>query len=260
MQTTKPLLGRRVLVTRAAGQAKALSSKLQVLGATTIEVPTIEIEPPTNTDQLDSAIKNLGNYDWIIFTSVNGVDFFSRRMACVQAHISVLNSVRVAAIGSATAAALERAGRKADYIPAEFLSERIALGLGNLQGKRILLPRADIASEKLPLLLRSRGATVDEVTAYTTVPPRELSSEELRKTIEAGVDIVTFTSPSTVSNFSHALGEVEARKFLGHVRVACIGPVTLEAARKIGINVNVVANPHTIDALVEAIVDDIRKL
>jgi len=262
MQTTKkPLLGKRIVVTRAARQAAILSKKLQDLGATTLEIPTIEIKPPSSTDPIDHAIRNLGNYDWIIFTSVHGVEWFMSRMAILKADLAVLDSVRVAAIGSATSATLEHFGRSPDYVPDEFLSERIVRGLGDLQGKKILLPRADIASKKLPLLLRDRGATVVEVTAYRTASPDELNSEKLRMTFRAGrVDIVTFTSPSTLCNFVQAFGDVDVGKYLNNVRVACIGPVTFEAAKQAGIDVNVVANPHTIDALVEAIVDDIRNL
>ncbi|HMK83332.1 MAG TPA: uroporphyrinogen-III synthase [Candidatus Bathyarchaeia archaeon] len=259
--TTKPLLGKRIVVTRAARQAAILSKKLQDLGATTLEIPTIEIKPPSSTDPIDHAIRNLGNYDWIIFTSVHGVEWFMSRMAILKADLAVLDSVRVAAIGSATSATLERFGRSPDYVPDEFLSERIVRGLGDLQGKKILLPRADIASKKLPLLLRDRGATVVEVTAYRTASPDELNSEKLRMAFRAGrVDIVTFTSPSTLCNFVQAFGDVDVGKYLNNVRVACIGPVTFEAAKQAGIDVNVVANPHTIDALVEAIVDDIRNL
>jgi len=262
MQTTmKPLLGKRIVVTRAAKQAAILSKKLQDLGATTLEIPTIEIKPPPSTDQIDYAIKNLGNYDWIIFTSVHGVESFMSRMAVLQVDLAVLDSVRVAAIGSATSAAIERFRRSPDYVPDEFLSEHIVRVLGDLQGKRILLPRADIASKKLPLLLRDRGATVVEVTAYSTASPNELNSEKLKTAFKTrGVDIVTFTSPSTVYNFVQAFGDVKVGKYLNTVRVACIGPVTFEAAKKVGIDVNVVANPHTIDALVEAIVDDVGNL
>lgn len=260
MQTSeKPLSGRRIVVTRAARQAASLSRKLQDLGATTIEIPTIEIKPPSGTDQIDNAIQNIRIYDWIIFTSVHGVESFIGRMAALQVHISILDDLKIAAIGSATSTALQQAGRKPDYVPAEFLSERIAIGLGEVRGKRVLLPRANIATKRLPLLLREQGAIVDEVTAYKTVLPLGLNSEKLKGAIETGVDIVTFTSPSTVHNFAHALGD-EVGKLLSNVRVACIGPVTCEAARKIGIDVNVVASPHTIDALVEAIVDDIRNL
>ena len=234
--------------------------KLQNLGATTVEIPTIVIEPPSETIQIDNSIRNLSKYDWVIFTSVHGVEFFLQRMSALRTPTSALRSVRIAAIGSATAEPLERVGRRPDYIPPEFLSEQIANGLGDLQGIRILLPRADIASKKLPLQLRDRGALVEEIVAYKTVRPRELDYARLMHTIETGIDIATFTSPSTVHNFAAALGNAEAGKFLRNVRVACIGPVTSEAARKVGMDVHIVANPHTVDALVEAIVNDIRNL
>ena len=258
--TTMPLSGKRILVTRSAGQAMSLSKKLRYLGAITIEIPTIEIRPPPDTDPIDDSIRNLSGYDWIIFTSVHAVEFFFRRMGILQVPVSALGLLRIAAIGSATSSAIERAGRKPDYVPSDFLSERIAIGLGELRGKRVLLPRADIASKNLPLLLRDKGASVDEIVAYETVPPRELNFDRLRVVLNSGVDIVTFTSPSTVRNFANAVGHADVGRFLSNARVVCIGPVTAEAARDLGINVNVVARPHTIDALVEAIVSDIRNL
>lgn len=258
--TMKILTGRRILVTRATGQAGSLSRKLQALGATAIEIPTIEIKSPPSSEEIDNAIKNLGNYDWIIFTSVHGVEFFIRRMVVLQVDTSILNGLKIAAIGSATSAALQRVGRSPDYIPDEFLSERIAPGLGELHGKRILLPRADIASKKLPLLLINAGAIVDEVIAYRTTIPNQLNSEKLKAAFKDGVDMVTFTSPSTVRNFVEVLADVDVGKYLSNVRVACIGPVTFESARKAGIEVQVVANRHTIDGLVEAIENDIRNL
>jgi len=258
--TTMPLSGMRVIVTRSADQAISLSNKLQNLGATTIEIPMIEIMPPSDTDSIDRSIRNLSKYDWIIFTSIHGVDFFLRRMAILQIPTSCLSSVRIAAIGPATAAAVHSIGRGPDYVPSKFLSESIAAGLGDLQGKRVLLPRANIASKNLPLLLRDKGALVDEVVAYQTVVPRELKRDRVKAILESGVDIVIFTSPSTVRNFVNALGHLSVTKELSNVRIVCIGPVTAEAARQLGMVVGVVANPHTVDALVESIVSDIRKL
>ena len=258
--TTMPLTGIRIIVTRSADQATILAKKLQTLGATTIEIPTIENKPPPDTDPIDRSIRNLSNYDWIIFTSVHAVEFFLRRMSMLHVPVSALSLVRIAAIGSATSAAIERAGKKPDYVPSEFLSERIALGLGNLRGRHVLLPRADIASKKLPLLLRGNGASVDEIVAYETIPPRELNSDRLSGVFNSGVDILTFTSPSTVRNFANAIGDANLGRLMGNVKVACIGPVTAEAARDLGINVTVVESPHTISALVEAIVSDIRNL
>jgi len=254
--TTMPLSGMRVIVTRSADQATILSKKLQNLGATTIEIPMIEVLPPSDTKPIDSSIWNLSKYDWIIFTSVHGVEFFLQRMAMLQIPASCLSCVKIAAIGPATSAAIQSIGRSPDYVPPEFLSESIATGLGTLQGKRILLPRADIASKKLPLQLRAKGALVDEVVAYQTVAPRELKGDRLKTVLQSGVNMVIFTSPSTVRNFANALGHVSVRKDLSNARIACIGPVTAEAAKQLGMDVNVIANPHTIDALVEAIASD----
>jgi len=254
--TTMPLSGIRVIVTRSADQATVLSKKLRNLGATTIELPMIEVMPPSDNEPIDSSIRNLGKYDWVIFTSVHGVEFFLQRMAMLQIPASGLSCVKIAAIGPATSAAIQRIGRTPDYVPLEFLSESIATGLGNIEGKCILLPRADIASKKLPVQLRDKGASVDEVVAYRTVIPRELNGARLRMVLESGINMVIFTSPSTVRNFANVLGYVSVRKDLSNARIACIGPVTAEAAKQLGIDVNVIANPHTIDALVEAIASD----
>lgn len=219
----------------------------------------IEVTPPHDTEPIDNSIRNLSTYDWVIFTSVNGVKFFLQRMAVLNISTSYLNYVRIAAIGPVTSAAIQRIGRNPDYVPSEFLSESMARGLGALHGKRILLPRANIASKKLPVQLRDKGASVDEVVAYQTVVPRELDGDRLKTVLESGVDMIIFTSPSTVRNFINALGHVRGMKDLINVRIACIGPVTAEAAKQLGMDVNVIANPHTIDALVEAIASD-RKL
>ncbi len=260
MQATslKPLSGVKILVTRPILQAPTLSEKLRQLGATTIELPTIEIVPAEDTSGLDRAVRSLSEYDWVIFTSVHGVQFFMKRMAELKVAPETLKKVKTAAIGPATAAALERAVKKPDYIPNEYLSSKIAEGLGDVKEKRILLPRADIASKKLPVLLRERGALVDEVVAYRTIIPRDLTPERLKSVIARGVDLVTFTSPSTVRNLARVLGGHELKRFLGKVKVACIGPVTVEATKELGIGVDIVAETHTIDALVEAIVHENR--
>jgi uroporphyrinogen III methyltransferase/synthase len=255
-----PLLGMRIMVTRPADQAVILSEKLRKLGAIAMEIPMIEITGPSDTDSIDSSIRNLSRYDWVIFTSVHGVEFFLRRMAVLHIPISRLSTVRIAAIGPATSAAVESTVRSPDYVPSKFLSESIAAGLGELHGKRVLLPRADIASKKLPMLLRDKGASVDEVVAYRTVVPRELDADRLKMLLASGVDLIIFTSPSTVRNFANALGEKNVTKDLSDVKIACIGPVTAAAARQLGMDVDVVASPHTIDGLVEVIVSDARNL
>jgi uroporphyrinogen III methyltransferase/synthase len=253
----KPLNGMRILITRPKHQAEAFSEKLRALGATTIELPTIEIAHPTDTRQLDDAVQRLKDYRWIVFTSVHGAQFFLGRFAALGVPLSALEGVRIAAIGPATANALNEAGVRPDHVPGEFLSEKIVLGLGDVHGQRILLPRADIASRKLPDLLRKRGALVDDVVAYRTLIPGDLTPETVKAIFEHGVDVVTFTSPSTITNLAQVLGGEELKKLLQRTRVACIGPVTLEAAKGLGIDAEVVAMTHTIDALVEAIVSEI---
>jgi uroporphyrinogen III methyltransferase/synthase len=166
--------------------------------------------------------------------------------------------VKIAAIGSATADFLEKSAKKPDFVPEEFLSERIVAGLGEVKGKRILLPRADIASRNLPMALTRNGAIVEEVVAYETITPKDLSLDRLKLILKRGVDLVTFTSPSTVRNLAYITGSNELEAMIKGVKVACIGPVTAEAARELGVHVDIVSSNHSIDDLVEAIVNEIR--
>jgi len=256
----KPLTGMKVLITRPENDVAPLSTKLQALGATTLELPTIAIVPPERTEALDRAIRGVEGYDWIIFTSVNGVRFFRERADVLNVHLDNLKRVKVAAIGPATANALEQLGWSPDYVPEEYLSEKIAVGLGDVNGKRVLLPRADIASKKLPSLLVERGALVDEVVAYRTVIPADLTPKRLKSVLKEGVDLITFTSPSTVRNFAQALGSKELAHLLETAKIACIGPVTVETATESGLRVSIIAMNHTIDGLVEAIENEIRTI
>lgn len=240
------------MITRPLEQAPPLADRLRELGAKTLYLPTIEIRSSEDTLLMDNALRKINEYDWVIFTSVHGVRFFLQRLKAITTENP--KSIKVAAIGPATAAALQEAGMKPDYVPDEFLSERIAAGLGKVAGKRILLPRADIASNKLPSLLRQRGALVDEIIAYNTVTPSDLTAERIRKIFSDGVDLITFTSPSTLRNLARALGFGELKSLLRNVKVACIGPVTLQAAQELAIEANITARKHTIDALIEAIV------
>ena len=258
--TVRPLSGLKVLVTRPRQQAQTLSDRLSALGAITIELPTIEIAPPESHAQLDDAIRCIAKYDWVIFTSIHGVQFFLDRLKSLNTTIKALDGAKVAAVGPATATALEHGGRKPDYVPEQYLTEKIAIGLGDVRGKRILLPRADIASKRLPEVLRGRGAKVDEVVAYRTVMARNLTREKLESIFMKGVDLITFTSPSTVRNLAQLMDRKELDRYLKDCRVACIGPVTLEAAKELGFHVNIVAQTHTIDSLVEAIVNEIRSV
>ena len=251
------LVGVRVLITRSKTENQILAEKLQSLGATTMELPTITIIPPESMEPLDRSIKSLSNYDWLVFTSQHGVKFFADRMTALGEPIERLDQVKVAAVGPGTAAALQKLGKEPDYVPEQFLTEQIVYGLGNVNGKRIQLPRADIASRVLPERLREQGASVDEVVAYRTIVPEDLSMDRLLLVLKQGVDIATFTSPSTVRNLAQ-LADGALGVLLTDVKVACIGPVTAEAAKSLGVHVDIVASNHTIDDLVEAIVNEIR--
>jgi uroporphyrinogen III methyltransferase/synthase len=256
--TLKPLLGLKVLVTRPRDQARVLSEKLRALGALTFELPTIEIAPPQSYTQLDKAIHNLKSYDWIIFTSARGVQFFTDRLASLNVTLGKGDHIKVAAIGPATAAALKRVGLEPDFVPRQYLTEKTATGLGDVQGRRILLARADIASKRLPEILRERGALVDDIAAYRTVMPSCVTREKLQSILMKGIDLITFTSPSTVRNLAVLLSSEGLDGYLKGCKVACIGPVTHEAAKELGVHVDIVAKNHTIESLVEAIVNEIR--
>ncbi|MGQ9571911.1 MAG: uroporphyrinogen-III C-methyltransferase [Dehalococcoidia bacterium] len=250
---TKPLFGKRVLVTRAREQASALSERLRELGAEPLEYPTIEIAPPKDVAPLDEAIARLDTYHWLIFTSANGVRAFADRMGEQGMDIQALERLRIAAIGPATAETLAGHSLRADYVPDIYTTDAIAAGIGDIAGQRILLPRAERAPKQLAQALRGKGAVVDEVTAYRTVAAG--APEELKALLADGqIDIVTFTSSSTVRNLVAGLQGQDAGTALSGCLVACIGPVTARTAKRLGVGVDVVAREHTIAGLVEAIV------
>ncbi|HTQ54048.1 MAG TPA: uroporphyrinogen-III C-methyltransferase [Bryobacteraceae bacterium] len=239
-----PLFGRKIVVTRARGQADTLSARLRALGADAIELPTIEILPALDYEPLDRAIANLGAYDWLIFTSANGVKYFLERLDRSASDLRSLRA-RICAIGPATRAALQSLHLKVDVMGDQYVAEGLlaALGAHDLEGQRILLPRAAVARDLVPVELRRRGAQVDVVEAYRTAAP-EHSIDLADKP-----DWITFTSSSTVQNFAAVAG-AEALK---GVRVASIGPVTSGTARRLGIEVTAEAAVFTIDGLIDAI-------
>jgi uroporphyrinogen-III synthase len=262
------LKGRRILVTRPRAQAAALCDRLAALGAVPIPFPTIEIAPMEDYAALDRALAALERYDWLIFTSVNGVSAFWERLARAGADDAALRPLpRIAAIGPATARALERRGVRAEFVPEEYVAEAIVDGLGRVEGQWILLPRAEIAREALADELGRRGAVVHEIAAYRTLPasPDPQGLAELRR----GVDAVTFTSSSTVRNFVALAGPALSAGFpsencgagrrINGAAVACIGPVTAQTARELGLRVDVVAREYTTDGLVAALADYFRQ-
>lgn len=244
------LAGKTVLVTRAREQAADLCDALSIHGARPVLFPTIEIRPPSDAGPLDHAIDRLEQYTWVLFTSVNGVAAFWSRFD--QVGRAWPAAVRLAAIGPATAAALRARGTQVHVMPAEYRAERLAESLPDITGGRVLLPRAERVREALAQALRARGADVDEVTAYRTLPtdPDQSALSALR----SGVDVATFTSASTVTNFDLLLGGAAAATLARSV-VACIGPVTADAARDLGIRVDVQAGSYTIPGLVQAILE-----
>jgi uroporphyrinogen III methyltransferase / synthase len=252
----RPLFGRRIVVTRARAQAGELSSKLEALGAEVVEFPTIRLRPPGDLGPLDAAIDALDSFDWLVFTSVNGVEAFVERLRNSDLDLrSVPRRARVAAIGPATAERVEEAGLRVDVVPDVFRAEALieALDTGELAGKRFLIPRAKVAREVLPAKLREAGAEVVVPPAYESVPAAE-GAEDLAGRLEAGeIDCVTFTASSTVENFVRAFGEAAAR-LLAASRVVCIGPITASTARERGIRVDAEATEYTIPGLVEAVV------
>ena len=255
-----PLDGVRVVVTRAKAQAAEMVARLENLGAETIEMPTIAIAPPEDAGPLDAACDRIGTFDWVVFTSVNAVARVARRLAEGPGGIRGLGGVRLCAVGTATAEAIAGHGLRVDLVPDEYRAEGVIRALrerGDLTGVRVLLPRGDLARDLLPAELRRAGAEVTAVTAYRTVPA-DLDREDpdVRGMLRGSrVDVVTFTSGSSVRNFSRAMGERRAAELLRHVEVACIGPVTAEAASRLDIATTIMPAESTVPALLEAIVD-----
>jgi uroporphyrinogen-III synthase len=242
-----------VLVTRPEEQADDLVARLRELGAEPVICPTIQIAPPASLAPLDAAVERLASYDWVIFTSVNGVRYFFERMVALGYGSERLAERRLAAIGPATAAALAEHGLEVSFVPRQYVAEAIVAEIGDVAGQRILLPRADIARKALAEGLHAKGAQVDEVTAYTTVAATGAADNLPAEP----VDIATFTSPSTVRNFA-SLVETRgqsAADFLAGARIVCIGPITARAAAGEGLQVDMVAAEHTVPGLLAAIVE-----
>lgn len=257
----KPLFGKRILVTRSREQASVLSEALEALGAEPLEFPTISVAEPEDYKPLDLAIKDLAQYKWVIFTSVNGVEHFFRRLHHNHRDIRDLYGAKLCAIGPKTREALEKYGLLVDYVPNEFRAEEI---VKELQGKvaagdKILLPRADIARKMLPEALIGLGSLVDEVTAYRTLPGAGQAGLILEMLKTGEINVITFTSSSTVRNFVHMPGAGDISSLLSGVTVACIGPVTAATARELGVRVDLVAEEYTIEGLVSAILKYFNK-
>jgi uroporphyrinogen III methyltransferase/synthase len=254
---SRPLFGRSIIVTRAREQASDFKEILQRLGAHCIEFPTIGIEPPPSWEPMDAAISRLSSYHWIIFTSVNGVEFFLQRLFATGCDVRELKGLRLCAIGPKTAEVLDRHGLRLDLIPEEYRAESILDGLSGepVTGLRFLMPRALAARDILPETLRRRGAQVDVVAAYQTVLPDSRTASVFQALTQGQVDCLTFTSSSTVSNFFGMFERDAIMPVLKGVAIACIGPVTGQTAEKYGLTVDIMPSTYTIPAMVEAIQD-----
>jgi len=250
------LAGRRIAVTRAHSQSEALVRPLEDLGAAVVEIPTIEVRNPDSWADLDDALRRLSEFDFLLLTSVNGVEKLLERLTAAALGPGALSGLEVGAIGPATADALRSAGIDVDFVPKSYRAEGLleALEGRDIRGKRFLIPRAKVARDVVPRVLAERGAHVEVVEAYRTEVP-DMDRNKLRAALSPAPDLVTFTSSSTAVNFARLLEQDGERALIppGDVRAASIGPITSETARSLGFQVILEAAEYTIPGLVAAI-------
>jgi uroporphyrinogen III methyltransferase/synthase len=253
----RPLMGRRIVVTRAREQASNLVHQLTEYGAECIQCPTIQVGPPPDWAGLDEAIQTLDQYDWIVFTSVNGVDFFFRRLFENGLDVRALGHVKTATIGPATADRLRTWGLKSDIIPQSYRAESVveAFAATPVKGRNILLPRAMEARSVLPVELTRMGAAVNEVAAYETRQAENSASDLIARLTAGAIDMVTFTSSSTVKNFHRLLPPERVNRLMEGVSVASIGPITSQTARDLGFSVTIEADTFTVPGLIQAVLN-----
>jgi uroporphyrinogen-III synthase len=252
----RPLAGTRILVGRARHQAGTLSSSLRGLGASVIEIPFIEIRKPASFAPMDGALTSLATYDWLILTSANGVEAMWERLRKLRIQRRKLSHLQIAAIGPATKRAIVKHGLKVKMVPEEYVAESVVKGLrGKVNGKRVLLVRAKVARDVIPDSLRAAGAQVDVVEAYETVVPvkSRVRLRTLMKDRKRRPHVVTFTSSSTVRNFTELLGRAQSAA-LKDVQFASIGPVTSATLVELGLPVAIEAREFTMGGLIRAIV------
>ena len=260
-KTEQPLAGRTIVITRARAQSAEFSAELERLGARVVSCPTIEIVEPESYALLDEAIENLYGYDWLVFTSVNGVDYFLRRLGTLGNDVSQLDDLRVCAIGEATAYQLREARIHVDVIPEQFKAEGAFAALESYLGGRegfnrlnFLIPRAAVARDYLPRALEEAGARVDVVPAYRTVRPHTSERGRVEALLAGGaVDCITFTSSSTVVNFAQLFDTTDLSQLLEGVCVACIGDITAATAADYNLRTDILPDEYTIPALTRAI-------
>ncbi len=266
LASARPLHGRTVVITRALTQADDFVRELERYGATVVSCPTIEITEPESFERLDEALAHLYGYDWLIFTSVNGVDYFLKRFKGLGHELSELDELRVCAIGEATAASLIETHIHVDVVPHEFKAEGIfaaleqfAGGREALSGLNFLIPRAAIARDYLPRALANAGARVDVVPAYRTVLPNNMDRGRIAAMLSGSADCIAFTSSSTVRNLARLFNSEDLSKALNGVVVACIGDITAETATEHGLRTAIQPEQFTIPSLARAIAEYFRK-
>ena len=250
-----PLWGRRIVVTRPSEQSAGFIANLQALGASVLEMPVIEIKPTTDQSALYRAFENFAAYAWLIFTSRNGVDLFFDELFAQGFDVRSLHSLSLCAIGPATADRLRAKGLIADVVPEDFRAEGLLEALREKvqAGQKVLLPRAAGSREVLPEGLRRFGAQVDEIILYESVLPEGIDAETLQVIVSSPIDLITFTSSSTVANFVGLVGKDRAAQLAARIPAACIGPITSATARENGFTVAVEAVAYTMDGLLDAI-------
>ncbi|MBI3091439.1 MAG: uroporphyrinogen-III synthase [Candidatus Tectomicrobia bacterium] len=258
----KPLFGKRIVVTRPAGAAATFAALLERAGAEVIPCPVIEPRPLDDYASLDAALRRLGEYDWLLFTSVHGVRFFAQRLWEVGLDLRAIGQAKLCAIGPKTAAEIERLRLRVDLMPAEYRAEGVLAALleragGEVAGLRFLLPRALVAREVLPEMLRERGAVIDVVPAYRTVLPAATPAHAamLEHLEQRRVAAITFTSSSTVTNFFSVLPQDRAAELLHGIVLASIGPVTSDTLREHGLTPTVTADEYTIEGLTRKLLE-----
>jgi len=262
MMKSKPLAGRTVVITRAQNQADDFVAELERYGADVVLCPTIEICELESYERLDEAIEHLYGYDWLIFTSVNGVEYFFKRLNARRREASDLDELKVCAIGEATADKLRHLHVHVDVIPDEFKAEgvfaaleRFVGGAASLKNLNVLIPRASVARDYLPKALEQAGARVDVVSAYRTSLPANLDRGRAAAMLSGSADCIAFTSSSTVRNLAQLFDTQDLSKALAGVVIACIGDITATTAAECGLRVDVQPPQFTIPALARAIAD-----
>jgi uroporphyrinogen III methyltransferase/synthase len=261
-EADQPLAGRTVVITRARDQADDFVAELEHFGAQVVLCPTIEIRELENYEHLDEAIEHLYGYDWLIFTSVNGVEHFFKRLTAGNRDVTDLDELRVCAIGEASADRLRDFHVHVDVIPEEFKAEgvftaleRFVGGTEALQGLNVLIPRASIARDYLPKALEQAGARVDVVPAYRTAIPKDLDRGRVAAMLSGGTDCIAFTSSSTVSNLARLFDTQDLSAALAGVVIACIGDITTTTAANYGLRVKIQPPQFTIPSLARAIAE-----